>query len=401
MPGWSSFSAFLDEAVQAASDDERQSLVDDLLNERPQWPWIEAEQATFIFSRLGTNNVALNLDTIPGDPPFAPMTQLEGTTFWYVTHSFSPEDLLDYMLAVDDPMTPLAQEKDIVGRVSRHWQPDSLNPLRMNTAQMNVSVLRMPEARPFPDWSALARVPHGQVFEHPVESQIMNYRGRKVWVYTPPNYSGSGMAYPLLIMQDGQWAIGPLQLPYIADALIKHRRMQPVVIAMMQSGNQDERNREYISNDKYYSFMLSELMPFVQTHYRIDSNRVAVGGVAVGAVAAAHAVLKNPAVFSRLMLISPPLGRGPFQDELREYNKRFAGADVLPKRLFQSVGRYEAKARFHKPAHALKLILEGYSSIDYKFAETGSGHGLVGFRSILPEALAWTFPGDAFGTTGT
>ncbi len=97
------------------------------------------------------------------------------------------------------------------------------------------------------------------------------------------------------------------------------------------------------------------------------------------------------------MLISPPLGRGQFQDELRQYNQRFAGAEVLPKRIFQSVGRYEGKARFHKPAHALRQILEGFSNVDYKFAETGSGHGLVGFRSILPEALAWTFPGDAFG----
>ena len=69
---------------------------------------------------------------------------------------------------------------------------------------------------------------------------------------------------------------------------------------------------------------------------------------------------------------------------------------MLPKRVFQSVGRYEAKARFHKPAHALKLTLEGFQSVEYKFVETGSGHGLVGFRSVLPEALAWTFPGDAF-----
>ncbi len=397
MPRWSSFSTFLDDAADAASDAERQALVDELLGERSQWPWIEQDRATFIFARAGTSSVALNLDTIPTDPPFAPMTQIAGTTLWFVTQPFAADDLLDYMLAVDDPMTPLAQETDIVGRIAQHWQPDPLNPVRMDTAQMNVSVLRMSAARPFPDWSALARVPRGQVYEHPVESQIMSYRGRNVWVYTPPNYAGSGMAYPLLIMQDGQWAIGPLQLPYIADALIKHRRMQPAVIAMMQSGSQDERNREYISNDKYYSFLLSELMPFVQTHYRIDSNRVAVGGVAVGAVAAAHAALKNPAVFSRLILISPPLGRGQFQDELREYNQRFAGADVLPKRIFQSVGRYEGKARFHKPAHALRLILEGFSSVDYKFAETGSGHGLVGFRSILPEALAWTFPGDAFG----
>ncbi len=78
--------------------------------------------------RAGANSVALNLDTIPTDPPFAPMTQIDGTTLWFVTHPFADDDLLDYMLAVDDPMTPLAQETDIVGRVSNHWQPDPLNP---------------------------------------------------------------------------------------------------------------------------------------------------------------------------------------------------------------------------------------------------------------------------------
>ncbi len=397
MPRWSSFSAFLEDATQVDGGDKRQSLVDALLQERPQWPWVEMSQATFIYTQPAVESVALNLDTIPNDPPFEPMTRLDDTDLWYVTYPFAPDDLLDYMLAVDDPMTPLAQETDIVGRVAAHWQSDTLNPLRMDTAQMNVSVLRMDHARPFPDWSALRAVPRGRVYEHPVDSDSMNYRGRKLWVYTPPAYEGSGMAYPLLLMQDGQWAVGPLQLPYIANALIKHHRMQPAVIAMIQSGTQEERNREYIGNDGYYSFLLSELMPFVQTHYRIDSNRVAVGGVAVGAIAAAHAALKNPAVFSRLMMISPPLGKGEYQDELREYNKRFAGAEMLPRRIFQSVGRYEAKSRFYKPAHALHMILEGFTSIDYKFVETGSGHGLVGFRSILPEALAWTFPGDAFG----
>lgn len=396
MPRWSSFDAFLDDAAQVENGEERQLLVYELLSEHPNWPWVEDNQATFVYAG-DAHNVALNLDTIPSDPPFAPMQLLEGTTLWYVRYPFAADDLLDYMLAVDDPLTPLAQETNIVERVTTHWQPDPLNPLRMTTAQMNVSVLRMNEARPFLDWTALKAVPRGRVFEHPIDSDSLNYRGRKLWIYTPPNYEGSGMAYPLLIVQDGQWAIGPLQLPAIADALIKHRRMQPTVIAMIQSGSQEERNRDYISNDSYYNFVLSELMPFVQTHYRIDSNRVAIGGVAVGAVAAAHAALKNPAVFSRLILISPPLGKGEFGDELREYNKRFQEADILPKRIFQSVGRYEAKSRFYKPAHALRMILEGVKQVDYKYVETASGHGLVGFRSVLPEALAWTFPGDAFG----
>ncbi len=397
MPRWSSFSAFLHDIAPVASGAERQALVDALLRERPDWPWVEPDQATFIYTQPDAQSVALNLDTIPHDPPFAPMTLLEGTTLWYVSYPFAADDLLDYMLAVDDPMTPLAQETNVAARVADHWRADPLNPLKMEAAPTSVSVLRMGDARPFVDWSGLPRVPHGHVYEHSFDSDSMNYSGRKVWIYTPPGYDGSGLAYPLLIMQDGQWAIGPLQLPAIADALIKHHRLQPVVIAMIQSGAPADRDREYISNDKYYSFLLSELMPYVQTHYRIDSNSVGIGGVAVGAVAAAHAALNNPAVFSRLILISPPLGRGQFQDELREYSKRFAGAELLPKRIFQSVGRYEAKARFHKPAHTLKLVLEGFSTTDYKFVETGSGHGLVGFRAILPEALAWAFPGDAFG----
>src|SRR5450432_162668 len=120
MPRWSSFSAFLDDIAQLKSGDERQPLVDELLVERPNWPWVEASQATFVYTQPGTTSVALNLDTIQSDPPFAPMQQIEGTPLWYVTHPFQPDDLLDYMLAVDDPMTPLAQEQDIVARVSGH-----------------------------------------------------------------------------------------------------------------------------------------------------------------------------------------------------------------------------------------------------------------------------------------
>ena len=396
MPHWNSFDAFLDEAQQVGDDEQRQALVDELLNEHRDWPWVEGNRATFIFSRMYVKTAALNLDTIQTDPPFAPMTQLAGTTLWYVTQEFEGDALLDYMLAVDDPMTPLATEPDVIGRVTRFWRVDPLNPLRMDTAQMNVSVLRMDQARPFPDWSAMRAVPRGRVYEHTVESAQLGFSGRRLWVYTPPGYDNSGKAYPLLIMNDGQWAIGPLQLPYIADALIKHGRMQPAVIAMVQSGGQDERIREYVSNDHYYAFLLTELLPSIQTQYRVDSKMLGIGGVAMGAVAAAHAALSNPAVFANLLMISPPLGKGPMQEQLMKYVGRFGEASLLPTRIFQSVGRYEARARFLRPAHELRDVLQDKDA-NYKFVEVGSGHGLVAFRSVLPEALAWVLPGEAFG----
>jgi enterochelin esterase-like enzyme len=396
---WQSFEQFLTEAQNVPLEG-RQALVNSLLRERPNFPWVEGSKATFIYARPGARNVAVNLDTVKSDPPFVPMTNLAGTSLWYATIDFSPDDLLDYLIAVNDPMTPLAQEQNIVERVSRYWQTDPYNPIRMNTAQMNVSVLRMNNARPFPDWSKLQRVSRGKVYEHTINSTQLRFSGRKLWVYTPPGYDDSkGMVYPLLILNDGQWAVGPMQVPGIADALIKHKRMRPVVIAMVQSGDQATRIKTYVSNDRHYLFALTELLPFMQTQYRIDSTNLGIGGVGVSAIAAAHAALLNPAVFSQLIMISPPLGKGLAEEQLTEYTQRFENANLLPKRIFQSVGRYEIRSRFYQPAHALRDILQARSDVAYRFVEIGSGHGLVGFRSIMPEAMAWAYPGEVAAAT--
>lgn len=393
MPRWNTFLNFLGEATQIPVE-ERQALVDELLRERSEWPWVELHQATFIHvSKGGTQSAALNLDTIKGDPPFAEMINLEGTNLWYISRPFEPDDLLDYLIVVNDPMTPLAQERDIFRRIERYWRVDPLNPTKMVTAQKSVSVLRMGASRPFPDWSKMVNVPRGRVFEHSMNSTQLRFTNRRLWVYTPPGYEDSGFTYPLLVFQDGQWAVGPLQIPFIADTLIKHGRMEPVVIAMLQSGDQKDRIKTYVSNDNHYLFVLTELLPFLQTQYRLDSANLGIGGVSVGAIAAAHAALKNPAVFSHLIMHSPPMGKGIAQEQLREYLTRFEQAPVLPKRIFQSVGRYETRSRFLRPARILNRVLRERDDVAYQYVETGSGHGLVNFRSVLPEALAWAYPG--------
>lgn len=393
MPQWPSFNAFLKEALNTPLE-QRQKLVDALLKERPNWPWVQGDNATFIYARSGARTVAVNLDTIKEDPPFVPMENLAGTNLWNVSLKFQPDDLLDYMMVVNDPMTPLKTETNLVERVQRYWSIDPHNPLHIDSAQMNVSVLRMGDARPFPDWSKLQRIPRGKVYEHTINSNQLSFTGRKVWIYTPPGYENSDQIYPLLLLSDGQWSVGPLQIPSIADTLIKHNQMEPIVIAMVQTGERGNRLKNYVANNRHYLFLLTELLPFVQTQYRVDSSNLGVGGVGIAAAGAIHAALSNPAVFSRLLMISPPLGKGEMYDQLKEYFNRFDKANALPKRIFQSVGRYEQRARFHLPALALREILRRRSDISYKFVEVGSGHGLVAFRSILPEALAFVYPGE-------
>lgn len=393
MPNWKSFEAFLRDAL-ATPIEKRQALVDDLLRERIYWPWIEGNRATFIYSAPNTMRVALNLDTIQADPPFVPMQRLEGTTLFYVTRQFQPDDLLDYLLAVNDPMTPLAQERDIIGRIKRFWRADPRNPAKIQTEQAEVSVMRMPHARPFPDWSKLHRVPRGRVHHHTMTSRQLGFTDRPLWVYTPPDYDDHpDKEYPMLILQDGQWMFGALQIPLIADALIKHGVLEPLIIVSKHSGNQQDRIKNYVSNDKHYNYLMLELLPFMQANYRVDATNLGIGGVSAGGIAAAHAALKNPGVFQRLIMVSPPLGKGIAQEQLRQYKERFEKAKKLPERIFQSVGRYESKSRFVLPAQVLYGVLSKRQDIAYRYIEVGSGHGLVGFRSVFPEALQWAFPG--------
>jgi enterochelin esterase-like enzyme len=393
---WNSFIQFLAESHQLQPE-ERQAIVDELLATHEDWPWVERDRATFVYDSRTAESVAINLDIINNDPPFENLVQLEGTTLWYLQRYFDKDALLDYMFAVNDPGTPLAQEADLVGRINKFWEIDPRNKQMIDTTQIDVSVLRMSKARPFPNWRSMRNVTRGKIYQHEFSSVQMEFTNRNLWVYTPPDYDANdGKMYPLLIMMDGQWAVDAFEVPYIADALIKHNRMEPIVIAMLESGSQADRIKDYVSNDNHYTAILTELLPMLQTEYMIDSTNLGVAGVGEGAVAAAHAALKNSAVFAHLIMLSPPLGRGPAAQKLQEYADRFRDAKILPRKIFQTVGRYEQKMRFYHPAMALRGILErrllGDPNLDYKFVELGSGHSLAAFKSILPEALAYIFP---------
>ena len=393
---WNSFIQFLCEVYQTPAE-ERQGLVDELLLTHDEWPWVERNKATFVYESPTAQNVALSVDIINRDPPFEKLTKLEDTSLWYYQRFFERDALVDYMFAIDDPGTPLAQELDLMDRVGRFWQADSRNALAISANRVNTSVLKMPRARPFPRWQAMSAVARGRVYRHQFSSKQLGFSGRSLWVYTPPAYDArDGAEYRVLALMDGQWAMNALEVPYIADALIKHGRMQPIIIAMLESGTQAERMTEYIGNDKHYAMIAAELLPFLQARHRIEPLHLGLGGVGEGAIAALHAALKNPAIVSHLILISPPLGREPALPLLKEYAQRFRDSPLLPQRIFQSVGRYEQERRFVQPALALRGILERRLAHDpdlnYRFVELGSGHSLAAFKSVFPEALAHAFP---------
>ena len=393
---WNSFIQFLCEVYQTPAS-QRQALADELLSSAGGFPWVERNKATFVYESTSAQSVALNIDIVNRDPPFETMERLDDTSLWYFQRYFERDALIDYMFAVDDPGTPLAQEIDLMQRVGRYWQADPLNALTIQAQQVSTSILQMPRARPVPQWRSMPSVPRGAIYRHRFSSMQLGFSNRSLWVYAPPGYMADhARSYHLLILLDGQWAMNALEVPFIADALIKHGRMQPVIIAMLAGGAQSERLDEYIGNDKFYAMLAAELLPYLQAEYRIEPLNLGLGGMGEGALAAMHAALKNPAIFGHLILLSPPLGRAPAVQLLKDYIERFRDLPILPNRIFHSVGRYEHDMRYYQPALALRGILEARMRHDpdlrYRFVELGSGHSLAAFKSILPEALAHAFP---------
>ncbi len=163
-------------------------------------------------------------------------------------------------------------------------------------------------------------------------SAILGNR-RDVLVYLPPGYRRSRARYPVLYLHDGQnvfdaaTSYGGVEwgVDEAAEQLINAREMAPVIIvAVANSG--DGRLHEYAptagalesregaprSNGlarKYGHFLLNELKPFIDAHYRTrpDGDNTGLLGSSMGGLVTISLGLWYPKSFRRLGVLSPSI----------------------------------------------------------------------------------------------
>jgi enterochelin esterase family protein len=148
-------------------------------------------------------------------------------------------------------------------------------------------------------WDA-TDVPHGEIHHHFYKSSVADDE-RDYYVYTPPGYKPSGkQKYPVLYLLHGYsddasgWtAVGRANV--ILDNLIAQGKAKPMIVVMplgygtmqiiQQSWNAWNRTELRDANfKKFTEALLTEVMPRVETEYRImrDSNARAIAGLSMG-----------------------------------------------------------------------------------------------------------------------
>jgi enterochelin esterase-like enzyme len=236
---------------------------------------------------------------------------------------------------------------------------------------------------------------------------------RTIRVWTPPDLA-RGVRCDVLYLNDGQNLFG--DGPYedgggwhaddSAAKLIADRAIDPLIIVGIDNGGDDRaRAVDYLpvpdpfekdpappGADRYLSFVIDEVIPYVNAHYPTQTGaaHTGFGGSSYGAASAFYAALSRPGVFGRLLLESPSVGAG--NGVMLE---RARSLTTWPERVDIGIGTLEGRGgRGSSAVQTLTDILKSAGLSDARLrviVQEGAGHNEASWASRFPGAIAFLF----------
>jgi predicted alpha/beta superfamily hydrolase len=179
-----------------------------------------------------------------------------------------------------------------------------------------------------------------------------------IYVRLPDGYkTDQGKQYPVIYSLDGQWDFK--MLDSICGGLVYDKFIPEVIIVGITYSGQNAdygalRAKDYTpvrdlffggagDGPKFLAFLKEQLIPFIESNYRVDPSQRVLMGSSFGGTFTLYALFSDPTLFQGYLAGSPVVvygNRFAFQQEA-EYASSHAD---LPVRLFISVGGAEELA---------------------------------------------------------
>jgi enterochelin esterase family protein len=246
-----------------------------------------------------------------------PMTRLLDTDLWYTTSTMDPSIPIFYSFfpvvtgenerKAADPLNPhrfvipaevQAALPPDVQTGAAWWQQTSMLLFRENPAA------RWTEAQP--------GTPKGKVEMFGVEDK-KRANGRRVWVYTPPDYNPkSGEPCRLMVCFDGPSYLAEIPVPTILNNLLAAGKISPTVAVMIDNGDARASAADLDNHATYADWVANELVPWVRQRWRVstDPAQTIVCGYSRGGLGATYVAWKHPEVFGNVLAQSGAFWRG-------------------------------------------------------------------------------------------
>jgi enterochelin esterase-like enzyme len=304
-------------------------------------------------------------------------TRIQGANVWYLKAAFPSDARLDYKIVLNneqwilDPHNPLHQWSGVGG-----GSPNS--ELRMPAWKTDASTSFKPSA------------PAGKLIKDILfTSQSLGYQVTYS-IYLPDAYDPL-KTYPVLYVTDGyEYLHENMGNLYITlNNLIHQKTIRPVIAVLVDhrepvNRSNNKRMTELALNEKYLRFFTHELIPSVESNYRISKlpGERAIIGTSMGGLSAAYFSFSRPDLFGLAGIQSPAFWFKP------EIYTLCGNPEKPPVKVFMSTGTIHDT---EEGARKMKSILEK-STCTYQYKEVNQGHSWGNWRDLVDDILIYFFP---------
>jgi predicted alpha/beta superfamily hydrolase len=249
-----------------------------------------------------------------------------------------------------------------------------------------------------------------------VSNVFHNTRMLRVWL--PPEYKDPqqrNTRYPVLYLNDGQDIFDACtsifnrqewRVDETATDLITNRRVPPLIIVGIDNAGKQDRPNEYlpfpddtltpavpqVHGKNYPRFLLDEVIPFINTHYRTNPApaNTGIGGSSYGAGIALYTVMMRPGHFGKLLLESPSIyAHNNYLIHLAQTFTKW------PAKIYIGVGSVNEPV---EDVQSLQTILLNHglgSKRVLVIREQGPAHNETAWAARFPRALEFLYPAPA------
>ncbi len=225
-------------------------------------------------------------------------------------------------------------------------------------------------------------------------------RRRTIRMYFPPNYS-TGRRFPVIYMHDGQNLFddatsfaGEWKVDETLDSLYKYRGFACIVVGIYNG--EKHRLNEYSpwrndslgivgEGEEYAKFIVKNLKPFVDTHYRTlpDRDNTAVMGSSMGGLISMFIALQYPEIFGKAAIYSPSFWiSAKFFEQIDKFKLK------RPQKIYLLAGKLEGQ-----------MMISNMKTAEEKLRKVGFDESMLVSRIDSTGAHNESFWGREFGNT--